>query len=82
MNVQDILDTMDYGPAPESDSEARAWLAEDDDAFGQFINGDSHLVPVSLGSLGEASKSLEFFMGRNTPERRVFIMENLIHDAI
>lgn len=50
--------------------------------FGQFINGDSHLVPVSLGSMGEAKKSLEFFMGRNTPERRVFIMENLIHDAI
>ena len=50
--------------------------------FGQFINGDSHLVAVSLGSMGEAKKSLEFFMGRNTPERRVFIMKNLIHDAI
>ena len=49
--------------------------------FGQFINSDSHLVQVSLGSLGEASKSLEFFMGRNTPERRAFIMKNLIHDA-
>ncbi|MBW2281356.1 MAG: type IIA DNA topoisomerase subunit B, partial [Deltaproteobacteria bacterium] len=49
--------------------------------FGQFINGDSHLVPVQLGSQSEANKSLEFFMGRNTPERRVFIMENLIHDA-
>ncbi len=50
--------------------------------FGQFINGDSHLLSVSLGSMGEAKNSLEFFMGRNTPERRVFIMKNLIHDAI
>jgi DNA gyrase/topoisomerase IV subunit B len=50
--------------------------------FGQFISGDSHLVPVSLANMGEAKKSLEFFMGRNTPERRVFIMKNLIHDAI
>ncbi|MEQ8964411.1 MAG: aldehyde dehydrogenase family protein [Azospirillaceae bacterium] len=27
MSVAEILDSMDYGPAPESDAEARAWLA-------------------------------------------------------
>ena len=26
MSVAEILDTIDYGPAPESDKEARAWL--------------------------------------------------------
>jgi topoisomerase-4 subunit B len=49
--------------------------------FGQFIRGDSHLIPVSLGSLGEASKSLDFYMGKNSPERKAFIMENLIYDV-
>ncbi len=27
MSIAEILDTMDYGPAPESDREARAWIA-------------------------------------------------------
>ena len=26
MNVRDIFDTMDYGPAPEDASEALAWI--------------------------------------------------------
>ncbi|MBA3854425.1 MAG: aldehyde dehydrogenase [Gemmatimonas sp.] len=30
---------MEYGPAPESDAEARAWLAKHGGKFGQFING-------------------------------------------
>jgi aldehyde dehydrogenase (NAD+) len=39
MSVADILDTMDYGPAPESDTEARAWIAKRADGLGLFING-------------------------------------------
>ena len=39
MNVSDIFRTMDYGPAPESDAEAQAWLAERNRTFGHFING-------------------------------------------
>ena len=27
MSIAQILDTMEYGPAPESDKEARAWIA-------------------------------------------------------
>ncbi|MDJ0638066.1 MAG: aldehyde dehydrogenase family protein [Paracoccaceae bacterium] len=38
MNVQDIFETMDYGPAPEDAGEAMAWLARHK-SFGQFING-------------------------------------------
>jgi aldehyde dehydrogenase (NAD+) len=30
---------MEYGPAPESDKEALAWLAKHDGKFGHFING-------------------------------------------
>jgi aldehyde dehydrogenase (NAD+) len=30
---------MDYGPAPEADGEARAWIAKHGAAFGHFIDG-------------------------------------------
>src|SRR4051812_46736550 len=38
--VAEIFRTMEYGPAPESDKEALAWLARHDGKFGQFINGE------------------------------------------
>lgn len=37
--VAEIFETMEYGPAPESDKEALAWLARHDGRFGHFING-------------------------------------------
>ena len=37
--VAEIFRTMEYGPAPESDKEALAWLARHDGKFGHFING-------------------------------------------
>ncbi|WP_428547899.1 aldehyde dehydrogenase family protein [Profundibacter sp.] len=40
MTVKDIFETMDYGPAPESTSEAMAWIAKHDGKFGLFINGE------------------------------------------
>jgi aldehyde dehydrogenase (NAD+) len=33
------FDTMDYGPAPESDTDARAWLKKHADGFGHFVGG-------------------------------------------
>ncbi len=39
MTVKDIFETMDYGPAPESAAEAFAWLVDQGDRFGHFING-------------------------------------------
>lgn len=38
-SVAEIFQTMDYGPAPESDAEARAWLAKHGGKFGHFVNG-------------------------------------------
>jgi aldehyde dehydrogenase (NAD+) len=38
MSVAEILDTMDYGPAPESDKDARAWIKQHDRA-GLYIDG-------------------------------------------
>ena len=39
MTVKQIFDSMEYGPAPESAAEALAWLVDQGDRFGHFING-------------------------------------------
>ena len=46
--------------------------------FGQFIGPDARLVKVGIEDLGEVSSALEFFMGKNTPERKALIVEHLI----
>ncbi len=46
--------------------------------FGQFIGPDIRLEPVRITRLKEIPDMLRFYMGKNTPERREFIMENLI----
>jgi aldehyde dehydrogenase (NAD+) len=40
MTVSEIFETMDYGPAPENASEALAWLVDQGDRFGHFIDGE------------------------------------------
>ncbi len=45
--------------------------------FGQFIGEDIRLQRVGIDRLGDVSDMLEFYMGRNTPDRRQYIMENL-----
>ena len=49
--------------------------------FGQFIGEDMRLVPVSVNTLKQVPQVLSFYMGKNTPERREYIMRNLIEDA-
>ena len=39
LSVAEYFDSMDYGPAPESDVEVRAWLATHKASFGHFIDG-------------------------------------------
>lgn len=46
--------------------------------FKQFISRDIRLRNVTLDSLSEVSKVLSFYMGKNTPTRRKYIMEHLI----
>jgi topoisomerase-4 subunit B len=38
-------------------------------------------VPVSINTLKAVPQVLNFYMGKNTPERREYIMKNLIEDA-
>jgi topoisomerase-4 subunit B len=49
--------------------------------FGQFIGEDIRLVPVGVQALKNVPQVLSFYMGKNTPERREYIMKNLIEDA-
>ncbi len=46
--------------------------------FGQFIGPDIRLVPVDIKAIKEITGTLEFYMGKNTPQRRDYIMENLV----
>jgi aldehyde dehydrogenase (NAD+) len=38
--IMDILNTMDYGPAPEDSSIANEWLKSHETGFGHYINGE------------------------------------------
>jgi topoisomerase-4 subunit B len=49
--------------------------------FGQFIGEGMRLQSVSVGRHSEIEKTLEFFMGKNTPARRDFIVDNLLTDV-
>ncbi len=50
------------------------------DEFGQFIGKEMRLLPVTIVNLSDIKPTLEFYMGKNTPERKEFIMTNLIGD--
>ena len=45
MTVSEIFETMAYGKAPESAAEALAWLVDQGDRFGHFIDG-AHTAPT------------------------------------
>ncbi|MEA5139848.1 DNA topoisomerase IV subunit B [Arcicella rigui] len=46
--------------------------------FAKFINDDIRLEPVILNKDTTIPKILTYFMGKNTPDRQKFIIENLI----
>jgi len=48
--------------------------------FKRFIGADMRLQQVTVPDRGTLKKTLEFYMGRNTPERRKFIIKELISD--
>ena len=47
------------------------------DEFKHFIGADIRLDPVMLDKATSIEKLLEFYMGKNTPDRQVFIINNL-----
>ncbi len=50
--------------------------------FGQFIGPDIRLLPVTVDTMREVPEILKFYMGKNTPTRREYIMDNLVEDII
>lgn len=48
--------------------------------FKQFIGKDIRLQAVSINSISDVKPTLQFYMGKNTPERKSFIMQNLINE--
>ncbi len=46
--------------------------------FKQFINEDIRLKQVSMNTISEVHKILSFYMGKNTPQRKQYIMEHLV----
>lgn len=45
--------------------------------FGNFIGDDIRLHPVRIDKEKHLAKILEFYMGKNTPDRQEFIIDNL-----
>lgn len=48
--------------------------------FKQFIADDIRLVPVGVSVASDIHPTLDFYMGKNTPERKAFIMNHLIRE--
>ncbi len=48
------------------------------DEFKHFIGKDIRLEPVVIGKDQTIEQILEFYMGKNTPDRQSFILENLV----
>lgn len=48
--------------------------------FGKFIGPDMRLISVDIQTLKNVPSILEFYMGKNTPERREYIMKHLIRE--
>jgi len=50
--------------------------------FKQFIGDDIRLQQVSIDRLSDVPKLLEFYMGKNTPDRKDYIMVNLVDEPV
>lgn len=48
--------------------------------FKQFISKEMRLLPVMIQNLSDIKPTLEFYMGKNTPARKSFIMQNLVNE--
>lgn len=48
--------------------------------FKQFIAEEMRLLPVMIQNLSDIKPTLEFYMGKNTPARKSFIMQNLVNE--
>ncbi len=50
--------------------------------FKQFIGKDMRITPVTIDHISDIRQTLTFYMGKNTPKRKEFIMKNLISEEL
>lgn len=48
--------------------------------FKPFIGKEMRIIPVVVNAFSDIKPTLEFYMGKNTPQRKEFIMQNLINE--
>ncbi|MGM0440566.1 MAG: DNA topoisomerase IV subunit B [Chlamydiota bacterium] len=48
--------------------------------FKKFIGDEIRLLPLNVNIYSDIKQTLSFFMGKNTPQRKEFIMHNLINE--
>ena len=53
----------------------------DKEDFRGFIGEEMRLTPVTCSDDTDVEKTIKFYMGANTPERKDYIMESLVCDA-
>ncbi len=51
------------------------------DEFGEFIGKDMRLDPITLQNDTSIEELLKYYMGKNTPERQQFIINNLVVES-
>ena len=52
------------------------------DEFKNFIGKDIRLEPVMLDKATTIEQLLTFYMGKNTPQRQEFIIDNLVTETV
>ena len=57
-SVAEIFKSMEYGPAPEGDQQARQWLGKFEKVFGHFINGEWTEPGTTFDVVNPANKEL------------------------
>jgi topoisomerase-4 subunit B len=50
--------------------------------FKQFIDHRIKLIPVTVEAFSDIRSTLQFYMGKNTPERKQFVMNNLVKEEV
>ena len=53
----------------------------DKEDFKGFIGEDMRLTPVTCSDDIDVEKTIKFYMGSNTPERKDYIMDSLVCDS-
>ena len=67
MTIKEIFDRMDYGPAPEGNAEAKAWIAKHSGNFGHFIDGAFTAPATGFATRNPASGDILGTITQGTP---------------